>query len=181
MSTTPVAANPFAGSYAADTIHSTFGFAVVYNGSSKFRGTLSDVEATFDGSTLEGKATVESISIVEPEQFRAHLLSADFFHTEEHPEITFRSTDVTLGEDGSATVTGDLSIRGVTKSVTATGTWTAPTEGLGGAVRGGLDLETTFDRRDFGLDWNAELPGGGQAVAWDVTLEIQLFLVKAEG
>lgn len=180
MSTTPVAANPFAGSYVVDPVHSTFGFAVVYNGASKFRGTFGDVEATFDGSTLNGSASVESISIVEPEQFRAHLLSEDFFHIGDHPRIEFTSSDVTLAEDGTATVVGDLTIRGITKSVTATGTWAAPSEGLGGVVRGGLVLETTVDRREYGLDWNADLPAGGQAVGWDVTLEIQLFVVKAE-
>jgi polyisoprenoid-binding protein YceI len=177
---TPIAVHPFTGAYVADPVHSTFGFAVVYNGASKFRGTLSDVEASFDGTSLAGSAAVESISIVEPEQFRAHLLSEDFFHTTEHPRISFASSDVALGEDGSATVVGDLTIRGVTKSITATGTYSAPTEGLGGIVRGGLDLETTFDRRDFGLTWQAELPGGGDAVAWEVTLEIQLFVVQGE-
>lgn len=177
---TPVATNPFAGAWTVDPVHSTFGFAVTYNGASKFRGTLSDVEARFDGTSLEGSATAESISIVEPAQFRAHLLSADFFHIEEHPKIAFASTDVTLGDDGSATVVGDLTIRGETKSVTATGTYAAPSEGLGGVTRGGLVLETRFDRRDFGLNWQAELPGGGDAVGWDVTLEIQLFVVPAE-
>jgi polyisoprenoid-binding protein YceI len=181
---TSVATSQFAGAYVADPVHSSFGFAVTYNGASKFRGTLSDVQARLtagdDGVALEGAAQVESISIVEPAQFRAHLLSADFFHAEEHPEVSFHSKNVVLGDDGSATVVGDLTIRGATREVTATGTYAAPTEGLGGVLRGGLNLETTFDRRDFGLDWQAELPGGGQAVAWDVTLEIQLFLVPAE-
>lgn len=181
---TETAVQPFTGTYTGDPVHSTFGFAVLYNGVSTFRGTLADVQArlvaTDEGLSLEGAAKSESISIVEPEMFRAHLLSADFFHIDEHPEIAFRSTNIALGDDGGATVVGDLTIRGITREVTATGTYSAPTEGLGGITRGGLTLETTFDRRDFGLDWQAELPGGGDAVAWDVTLEIQLFLVPDE-
>ncbi len=122
MSTTTA----LAGTFNADPVHSSFGFAVKYQNVSIFRGTLGEVAATFADGKLEGTAQVESISIRTPEQFRAHVLSADFFDVENHPTVTFVSSDVDLADDGTAKVTGDLTIRGVTQPVTATGTWPAP-------------------------------------------------------
>jgi polyisoprenoid-binding protein YceI len=172
------------GTYAADQIHSVFGFSVVHNGISTFRGTLDDVSATLragdDGLELEGAAKVESISIREPEQFRAHVLGEEFFNADEHPEVTFRSSSVELSEDGRARVEGELSVAGQTKQVTAAGTYREPIDGPDGNVRVGFDLETKFDRRDFGFDWQMELPSGGDVLDWDVTLNVHLELVKDE-
>ena len=171
------------GSYRADTIHSVFGFSVVHNGISTYRGTLDDVTASLEardgGIELEGSAKVESISIREPEQFRAHVLGEEFFDAENHPEVTFRSTSVDLSEDGRARVEGELTVAGKTRAVTATGTYTAPIQGPD-AERLAFELETTFDRRDYGFDWQMELPSGGPVLAWDVTLSIHLELVKNE-
>jgi polyisoprenoid-binding protein YceI len=178
------AVQPFSGTYLADPIHSSFGFSVVYAGAGRFRGTLGDVSATLtagdDGLTLEGAARPESISIQEPAQFRAHVLGPDFFDVESHPEVTFRSSDVELAGDGTARVAGDLTIAGVTKPVVATGTWSEPAAAAGG-LRGALELETLIDRRDFGFDWQMELPSGGDALAYDVTLEVSLALLQPEG
>src|SRR5262249_54775157 len=121
MSTT---ATPLAGTFTSDPVHSSFGFAVKYQGISIFRGTLSDVTATLTDGVLEGTAEVESISIRTPEQFRAHVLSDDFFAAEKFPQVKFVSTSTALGDDGTASVVGDLTIRDKTQSVTATGTWT---------------------------------------------------------
>jgi polyisoprenoid-binding protein YceI len=174
MSTTTA----LAGTFNADPVHSSFGFAVKYQNVSNFRGTLGDVTATFADGKLEGSAKVESISIVSPEQFRAHVLSADFFDVENHPTVDFTSTDVDLADDGTATVTGDLTVRGVTKPVTATGTWQAPSEDAFGNTRAHLQLEVTIDRTDFGLNWNMPLPSGGDALANDVTLTVDIALVQ---
>src|SRR3954471_23105740 len=100
--------SPFAGTYAADPVHSSFGFAVRYQGVSLFKGTLNDVAATLDGDRLEGSGQVESISIRTPEQFRAHVLSAEFFDAANHPEITFTSSKIEVGADNSVVVGGDL-------------------------------------------------------------------------
>jgi len=108
---------PLAGAYTADPIHSSFGFAVRYQGVSVFRGTLDGVQATLAGGRLEGTAQVESISIRTPEQFRAHVLSAEFFDAANHPEVTFESTELDLREDGTAVVKGDLTIKGITKPI----------------------------------------------------------------
>ena len=179
------AVQPFAGTFVADPVHSSFGFAVEYSGRGKFRGTLDDVSATLtagdDGLALEGAARVESISIRQPEMFRAHVLGPDFFDADNHPEVSFRSTDVELAEDGSARLEGELTIAGKTRPVTVEGTWTEPIPAAGGGLRAGLELETTIDRRDFGFEWQMALPNGADALAYDVTLEVSLSLIQPEG
>jgi polyisoprenoid-binding protein YceI len=172
------AVQPFSGTYVSDPVHSSFGFAVRYSGISDFRGSLGDVSATLtagdDGLVLEGAARPESISIQTPPQFRAHVLGPEFFDVERHPEVTFRSTSVELSDDGTARVDGELTIKGITRPVAATGSWSASSGG-----KSGISLETSFDRRDFGFDWQMELPGGGAALDWRVTLTVDLFLAEA--
>ncbi len=115
-----IAIQPFAGTYRAQPVPSSFAFAVRHTGVFWFRGSLSDVAATLrgddDGLALEGAARVDSISVVEPAAMRAHLLGPEFFDAERHPEITFRSTAVRLADDGRAEVDGELTIRGITRS-----------------------------------------------------------------
>jgi polyisoprenoid-binding protein YceI len=170
--------SPLAGRYAADPVHSSFGFAVRYQGVSVFKGTLSDVSATLDDGRLEGAAPVESISIRTPEQFRAHVLGAEFFDAENHPEVTYVSSSLDLREDGSVTTEGELTIKGITRPVTATGTWTPAAPDAFGSTRGHLELEATIDRTEFGMNWNAPLPSGGKALADEVTLTVELSLVE---
>jgi polyisoprenoid-binding protein YceI len=181
MSTTAV--QPLVGTYSADPVHSSFGFAVRYMGVSTFRGTLDDVAATLtagpDGVALEGTAQVASISIRTPQQFRDHVLSAEFFDLANHPQVAFRSTRVELGDDGRAVLDGELMIKSTTLPVRAEGHWAPETEVPGGR-KGGLTLEATVDRTAFGLSWNADLPGGGKALANDVTLTVELALVPVE-
>ncbi len=169
---------PFAGTYAADPVHSAFGFAVRYQGVSLFRGSLSEVSATLADGRLEGAAKVESISIRTPEQFRAHVLSPEFFDAEHHPEVTFASSQVDIAEDGAATVEGELTIKGITRPVQATGTWTAPAADAFGSTRGHLQLEAVVDRTAFDMSWNAPLPSGGKALANEVTLTVDLSLIE---
>jgi polyisoprenoid-binding protein YceI len=179
------AVQPYAGTWTADPVHSSFGFAVDYAGTGEFRGTLDDVTATLvagdEGPALEGAARVESISIRSPEQFRAHVLGPDFFDADNHPEVSFRSTKVELGEDHTARLDGELTIAGVTRDVAVAGTWSEPVPAAGGGLRAGLELATVVDRREFGFDWQMELPGGGDALAYDVALEVNLYLVQPEG
>jgi polyisoprenoid-binding protein YceI len=171
------ATTPFAGTYAADPIHSSFAFAVRYQGVSLFKGTLADVAATLTDGRLEGVAQVESISIRTPEQFRAHVLSEEFFDAANHPEVRFASTSTELREDGTAVVDGELTIKGITQPVQATGTWTAPGPDAFGSTRGHLNLEAQIDRTAFGMNWNMPLPSGGDALANRVTLVVELSLV----
>lgn len=182
MSHTTSSPGAIAGTYTVDPVHSSFGFAVRYMGVSTFRSNFSDVEARLSDESgelaLEGRARVESIGITSPEQFRAHVLSAEFFDAENHPEIVFRSTRIQLNDDATAAVEGELTIKGTTHPVTANGTWQGDTPHAFGGERAALQLEAVVDRTRFGLNWNAPLPAGGNALENDVTLTIELNLIK---
>ena len=171
-------ATALAGTYTADPVHSSFGFSVQYQGVSLYRGTLDDVTATLADGRLEGTAKVESISIHQPEQFRAHVLGGEFFDAANHPEVTFVSGDVDLREDGTAVVSGELTIKGITKPVEARGTWTAPAADAFGNTRGHLSLEAQVDRLESEMTWNAPQPSGGNALANEVTLTVDVSLVE---
>jgi polyisoprenoid-binding protein YceI len=148
-----------------------------------YRGSLSDVAATLRGGddlALEGSARVDSISVVEPAAMRASVLGPEFFDAERHPEITFNSTAVSLDSDGLVALDGELTIRGVTRPVSASGQYAPPRPTSFGEVAG-LQLNTSFDRREFGFDWQMELPGGGNAVGWDVEVDIDLLLMREDG
>lgn len=177
-----LATNPFAGTYEADPVHSSVSFRVVHMGVSTFIGSFVDVAARLaaeDGrTTLEGVAMVESISITAPPEFRAHVLGEDFFDVERHPAVSFRSNEVELRNDGRAAARGELTIKGIARPVVATGSFVEPVDDPFGARRGSLTLETTIDRRDFGMAWNAPLPNGGEALGTDVALVVQLELVE---
>jgi polyisoprenoid-binding protein YceI len=180
-----VAAQPFSGIYRSEPVHSSFAFAVCHSGLNRYRGSLSDATAALraDGEDLllEGSASVYSISIVELPQFRAHVLGPDFFDAARHPEVIFCSTEVRLDDDGRAEVDGELTIRRITHPVIATGRYAAPRPGAFGGEVAGLELQTSFDRRDFGMDWQMEMPGGGDMLAWDVELTIELRLERDDG
>ena len=144
---TSVAVQPFAGTYRAQPAPSSFAFAVRHSGVFWYRGSLSDVAATLRGDgdalTLEGSARVDSISVLEPAAMRANVLGPEFFDAEHHPELTFRSTAVRLAGDGRAEVDGELTIRGITRPVTARGRFARPRpsrlrRGRGAAAADGL-------------------------------------------
>ena len=173
-------ATKLSGTYTADPVHSSFAFAVRYQGVSLFKGTLDEVDAKLVDGALEGSAKVESISIRTPEQFRAHVLSAEFFDAANHPTVDFRSNDVELGEDGIAKVEGELTIKGITRPITAAGTWIAPEADAFGNTRGHLNLEAVIDRTEFDMNWNMALPSGGNVLSNDVTLTVELSLVEQQ-
>jgi polyisoprenoid-binding protein YceI len=178
-----VATQPFVGSFRARPEPSTFAFAVRHSGVFWYRGSFSDVAATLRGDddalVLEGSARVDSISMREPAALLESLLGPEFFDAERHPEITFRSTAISLDSDGLVALDGELTMRGVTRPVTATGHYAAPRPAPFGEIAG-FQLQTTFDRREFGFDWQMELPGGGNAVSWEVQVDIDLLLIRED-
>jgi polyisoprenoid-binding protein YceI len=178
---TSVAARPFLGTYRAQPIPSTFAFGVRHSGVFWYRGAFSDVVATLRGDggdlALEGSARVDSISVREPTALRTHLLGPEFFDAERHPEIRFRSTAMRLGGDGRVDVDGELEIRGLTRPISAVGQYAAPRQAAFGEVAG-IELHASLDRRDFGFEWQMELPGGGDAVSWEVAVDIDLLLIR---
>jgi polyisoprenoid-binding protein YceI len=174
MSTTTTAVP--AGTYGLDTVHSSIGFAVKYNGIASFRSSFEKYDAALADGVLTGSADVTSIQIDEP-NFKGHLLSEEFFNAETTPTVTFKSTDTKVAEDGTAEVAGDLTIRGVTKPVVAKGSFNAGPDAFGND-RANFELSTTVDRREFGLNWQNALPNGADALAYDVTLAVDLQFVK---
>jgi polyisoprenoid-binding protein YceI len=115
--------------------------------------------------------------VVKDENLAAHLQSPEFFDAEQHPEVTFRSTEFVVDEAGNARVTGDLTIKGHTERVVAEGPVVGPIEDPFGNTKLGLQLETVVDRTKFGLNWNAPLPKGGFMLADDVKLTVDLELL----
>lgn len=168
-----------AGTWTVDPIHSSVGFAITHNGVSTFRSGFSRYEAQLIGGKeprLEGSVDVASVEISE-EQLKGHLLSPEFFDAERHPRIRFTSTELDVGEDGSARVRGELEIKGHRHEVEASGKFAQLGADLGGNPRVGLSLEAAVDRRGFGLDWNAELPSGGEVLDYQVSIAVELELV----
>ena len=143
-------------------VHSSIGFGVKYNGLATFRSTFEKYDARLRRRRPHRhRAEVDSIAIDEP-NFKGHLLSEDFFNAEATPTVTFRSTAIRAGEDGAVEVDGELTIRGVTQSVVATGNIAAGAD-LFGNERVAFELRRPIDRREFGLNWQAALPNGGDA------------------
>jgi polyisoprenoid-binding protein YceI len=169
-----------AGSYVLDPVHSSIGFSVVHNGVSTFRSGFAQYEAQLSGGErprLEGEVDVASIQIDEP-QLKGHLLSPEFFDAERHPRLRFESSEIEVAEDGTATIRGELEIRGERHGVEAAGRFAELGADLAGKVRIGLSLAATVDRRSFGLDWQAELPSGGEVLDYEVGIAVELELVE---
>jgi len=169
-----------AGSYLVDPVHSTIGFAVTHAGVSTFRGSFAEYEARLAGGEnpqLEGSVDVNSIAIAD-EQLKGHLLSPEFFDAGRYSQLNFESSEVSVDEDGNAKVRGTLEVGGQRREVEASGRFAQHVSYLDGSARVGLSLATTIDRRDFGLDWQAELPSGGDALDWQVEIAVELELVE---
>jgi polyisoprenoid-binding protein YceI len=180
MSTQTIEQKIPAGTYVVDPVHSSIGFAVIHNGVSTFRSGFRDYEARITGGeqpSLEGTVEVAGIDISE-EQLKGHLLSPDFFDAERHPQLRFNSTELSVEDDGTLHLRGELEIKGETREVQASGKFAQLGEDLGGSARVGLSLEATVDRRSFGLDWNAELPSGGEVLDYAVSIAVELELVR---
>ncbi|TMM07511.1 MAG: YceI family protein [Actinobacteria bacterium] len=169
-----------AGTWNLDSVHSRVDFEVAYLAGT-FKGHFNEIaaELTVDGerATLEGRAKVASIDVNE-ENLSGHLQGPDFFDAERYPELRFTAEDIRLDGDGQVSVNGELTIRGVTKPVTVTGTVTAPIADPYGNERIGLNLTTKIDRTDFGVNWNNPLPSGEPSLANDVTILAELQFVK---
>lgn len=108
-----------------------------------------------------------------------HLRSADFFDVEKFPTITFKSTNVQLNSDNSAKVTGDLTIRDVTRSVVIEGEYLGQHKTPFGTTITGFNGTTQINREDFGLTWNVALETGGVLVGKDIKIALEVEAVLA--
>jgi polyisoprenoid-binding protein YceI len=170
------------GTWSIDPVHSHVGFAVKHMVVSTFRGRFEDYDGALtvdeDGAPrLEGSVAVDSI-VVKDENLAAHLKSADFFDSERHPQIRFRSSAVSVHENGELEIEGELTIKDHAHAITARGSVTGPHVDIAGNEEIGIELETIIDRREFGLEWNAPLPKGGFALENDVKLQVSLELAR---
>src|SRR5262245_49299984 len=145
------------GTWTLDPVHSTIGFELPYL-AGIFRGQFGDVGAKLTEGRLDGSARVASID-VKDENLSAHLQSPEFFDVERHPELSFGSKEIERSGD-DVTIRGDIMIRGATKPVELVGTIADPHTDAFGRERVNLNLSTTVDRTEFGLNWNAPLPNG---------------------
>jgi polyisoprenoid-binding protein YceI len=134
-------------------------------------GTIVADEADIADSSVE--ATLQAASLdTRSEQRDAHLRSPDFLDVENYPEVTFRSTAVS-GTKASFKVTGDLTIRGVTRPITLDATFEGEGKDPWGGTRASFSAHGKFDRRDFGLTWNVALETGGILVSNEVKINIE--------
>ncbi len=178
-----VSTQPFTGTFVADPAHSSFVFTVKHMKVASFSARFDDIDARVvadeRGVRLEGAIRVESVSIKSPPEFREHVVyGAEFFDGGNHPEITFRSDDVRLGDDGTATVRGELTIKGITKPFVAVGTYQPLVEDPYGSIRTAVEFDATVDRRDWDMNWQAPLPKGGDVLGYDVQLNVRVELIK---
>jgi polyisoprenoid-binding protein YceI len=166
------------GTWQHDPVHSSIGFAVKHNTVMTFNGQFGEWEATLSEGRLEGSANVTSVR-VEDENLAGHLQTPDFFDAEQHPKLRFVSRSIERDGD-RVSIEGDLTIKGTTRPVELAGTISGPVTDAYVNERIGFDLETTIDRHDFGVSWNADLPGGGSILADDVTIQARLALTQAQ-
>src|SRR4051812_21255317 len=163
------------GTWGADTVHSTVGFAVPYLAGT-FQGTFSDFDARLSDGVLRGTAKVASVQVKDP-NLEAHLQGPDFFDAERYPELSFEARDVSRSGD-DLTISGQLTLKGHTEQVEIEGHINDPAADPYGGERFGLQLETTVDRTKFGITWNNPLPSGDPALSNDVTIVVDLQLAK---
>lgn len=183
MSTETIQQQVPQGTWTADPVHSTIHFAITHSGVATFRSGFTSYAATLTGGEnpkLEGSVDVTSVDIAE-EQLKGHLLSPDFFDVEKHPQLKFASTALEIDDDGGVRLSGELEIRGETRQVQAVGRFGQVGAYLDGRERLGLSLEAAVDRREFGIEWNADLPKGGRALEFEVAINVELeFVPEAE-
>ena len=172
-----------AGDYTLDAAHSRLGFSARHAMVTTVRGAFKEFEGTAHVDTANPanskvEVTIKTDSIDTGVADRdAHLRSADFFEIEQHPDITFTSTNVERDGD-EWTITGDLTIKGNTLPVSIPFESTGSARDPFGNVRIGFEGQTTISRKDWGLTWNAALETGGFLVSDKIKLEFDISAIQ---
>jgi polyisoprenoid-binding protein YceI len=176
-----------ASEWKIDSAHSSAGFAVRHMMVSTVRGSFGAVQGTVhlddaDPTKSTVEATIDAKSINTGIDKRDdHLRSADFFDVEKFPTLTFQSTKIEPKEGGAYTVTGDLTMHGVTKPVTlAVEPVGPPVKDARGRMLRGASATGTLSRKDWGLTYNSTLEAGGVALSDEVKLQLDVELVLAD-
>ena len=185
MTTTANPVDTLTGDYAIDPSHSRIGFVARHAMVTKVRGSFNDFVGTghFDPANPTNIALTVNIQAASIDTRRpdrdAHLRSNDFFDMEAFPEIKFLSTSVESAGSDIYRVTGDLTIKAVTKPVTIDFEFTGSAVDPFGNQRIGLEGNVVVNRKDWGVNWNAALEAGGVLVSENVTLEFDVSAIKA--
>lgn len=166
--------------YNIDKSHSTLGFSVAHMMVSKTTGQFADYEGTIQydpndlaASVIKVKVKVDSIDTRDAKR-DGHLKSPDFFDVAQFPEMTFVSKSISTNS-----ITGDLTIKGVTKEVTIPATISGPVVTPFGSTVIGINATFSINRQDYGLNWNKALDKGGVAVGNDVTVSVSIEAAKS--
>lgn len=175
-----------AQTWKADLAHSRVGFSVTHmliaevdGRFTQFDVTLNQGKEDFSGSTIEAKIKTASVT-TENETRDKHLRSDDFFNVEKYPEIQFKSTSFEKTGDRAYKITGDLTIRDVTKNVTLEAKYLGGVTDARGNTRIAFRATTTINRFDFGVKWDRKLDAGGLIVSENVDITLNLELTKQQ-
>ncbi|MEV1172135.1 YceI family protein [Nonomuraea sp. NPDC049784] len=180
----PPALADLSGVYVIDAAHTRIGFVARHAMVTKVRGSFNKFEGRFtadgaDPSRSSANVTIQAASIdTRNEQRDAHLRSNDFLAMDEHPQITFVTTGVRQTGETSLELTGDLSIRGVTNSITIPFEFEGASTDPFGNLRAGFEGSATISRKDYGITWNAALETGGVLVGDKIVLEFEVSAIK---
>ena len=174
---------PQTGVWKIDSLHSTVNFSVRHHAVATFRSGFTNVSGSYDADQgdIAGEVAVADITLTGLDRLKGHILTPDFFNAEEFPTFSFRSNDISES-GGELLVSGELTLRGVTRPITATASVRGPQTTRHGdghvSERLGIDLVTTIDRRNWGINFNNEVAEGVTNLGWDVTVEaaLELFL-----
>jgi polyisoprenoid-binding protein YceI len=172
------------GQYALDPAHTRIGFVARHAMVTKVRGAFNEFVGSgyLDGgdpSKSQVSVTIQAKSIdTRNEQRDGHLRSNDFLDMENHPEITFVSTAAKQLDESNFQLTGDLTVRGVTQSVSIDFEFQGAVKDPWGNTRIGFEGSLPISRKDFGITWNAALETGGVLVSDKVTLEFEISAIK---
>ena len=173
---------PPAGTWKVDPGHAEVGFVGRHFGLTKVRGRFTGVDGTVliadDVERSTVAVTIDMASVTSGDQARdEHLRSADFFDVERHRTATFMSTVVRVG-DGPPTITGDLTIKGVSRPVTLDVEYLGQLDDPWGNQRAVFSAAGVINREDWGLTWNMPLASGGLLVSKQIRIEIEVELVR---
>lgn len=171
-------------SWSFDKTHSKIGFSVDYmlitdvdGYFKKFDGSVTTAKEDFVDALISFTVDAGSVDTDEPKRDE-HLRSEDFFYTQKFPNFTFKSTSMKKTSGNNYKLIGNLTMRGVTKSVTLSGTFGGVKKDPWGNTKAGFKLTGKVNRKDFGINWSKALDGGGFVVGDDVTLNINVTLIK---
>jgi len=171
------------GTYVLDPTHTTFSFVTRHAMVTKVRGSFEQFEgqAVIDGANPANtnlEVTIDAASVNTRNADRdGHIRSADFFDVENYPTWTFKGTDFAIKGD-TVEVTGDLTIKDVTRSITIPMEYQGAAKDPFGNNRVGFEGATQINRSDFGLTWNAALETGGFLVSDKITIEVEVSAIE---